>query len=560
MKSARVFLGRVREERGQALPLVIIAAVVLIGFTGLAVDLGRVWVAKQQLQRSVDAAALVAGQDLPNTTTAYSAAVSYAGTGTTNPIGGWGVKPANASVTFECVSHAPDYTTGTTPTCLTDTSGASCHPSNSQGPSNPPTPSGVTTCNAVNVTESATVTTGLLSMFIPSFKITASSTASARQLGVPNPMNVFVIMDTTDSMTDACSATVPGIKAPKTPEKLDCAKAGVRTLLGALQPCSSTDTTCGSDVSGDNVQDPVDEVGLLVFPAVSMTLGTKNGAYVLSGPSSTSPNYLNQEIDCNANDSLPVTYPPYVTYTNGVIPITNLAAFDDPNSDNYAGYEAVGLSSDYRTSDSTASLNLTSPIVESVDWGQCPNGAYPGGNYYGLKDIGGQGSYLAGAITEAQYLLQTAPTRTGPDGQNVTNAIIILSDGELNDPKKYVSGSSGAFKDGVDPGASGNKGWTSSTPCEDAIQAANQAKTAGTIIFSIAYDDQNASCDDSSSGSGTIYTGSASTLMQDLASGPSDFFSQATAGDLTQAFSVAGSQLTGDSALIPDCTQAPPNC
>ncbi len=73
---------------------------------------------------------------------------------------------------------------------------------------------------------------------------------------------------------------------------------------------------------------------------------------------------------------------------------------------------------------------------------------YPGGDYYGIKDIGGQGSYLAGAITEAQYMLATtADAHDRGTTYPVTNAIVILSDGELNDPK---SGS-----DGVDPGASG---------------------------------------------------------------------------------------------------------
>ena len=167
--SQRRRLGSLRSERGQVLPLVVIAAVVLIGFTGLAIDLGRVWVAKQQLQRAVDAATLAAGQDLPDSATALSDAQAYAANGTRNPLSGWGVTASAPNITFECNSSGPGYTSGSTPICLTDSSGDSCHPSNTSGGTNQVLPAGATTCNEVHVSESATVTTGLLSLFIPNF-------------------------------------------------------------------------------------------------------------------------------------------------------------------------------------------------------------------------------------------------------------------------------------------------------------------------------------------------------------------------------------------------------
>ena len=199
-----------RGERGQVLPLVVLAAVVLIGFTGLAIDLGRVWVAKQQLQRAIDASTLAAGQDLPNTANALADAQAYAANGTRNPLSGWGVKAGAPNITFECTSSGPDYTAGTTPSCLTDSSGDKCQP---PLPSGAPTgdsgantvlPTGATTCNEVRITESATVSTGLLSLFVPNFTVTATSTAAARGQGLPNPMNIFVILDTTGSMKDGC--------------------------------------------------------------------------------------------------------------------------------------------------------------------------------------------------------------------------------------------------------------------------------------------------------------------------------------------------------------------
>ncbi|MBS8266575.1 hypothetical protein DYI25_19310 [Mesobacillus boroniphilus] len=55
--------GLLSEEKGQSLVLVAIFMVVLIGFAGLAIDGGRLYIAKSQLQKAVDAGAL-AGADI----------------------------------------------------------------------------------------------------------------------------------------------------------------------------------------------------------------------------------------------------------------------------------------------------------------------------------------------------------------------------------------------------------------------------------------------------------------------------------------------------------------
>ncbi|HEX3617135.1 MAG TPA: hypothetical protein VHU61_11400 [Solirubrobacteraceae bacterium] len=450
-----------------------------------------------------------------------------------------------------------------------------------------------------------------------------------------------------------------GINSPYAPDKLDCAKAGVRALLQSLPSFTAANGTTTA----------YDDVGILVFPALEANLtgtttyssvsfnGTvkKNsqnitgistnlsayvgdsgesvsgtdvpsgatitsitksgsgssttytialsvdatssagngtsGSFSFSQPSATtsapysfptSPPMTppDDETDCDSSDSFGVTYPPYHTYTytagaTGGIPSSYLGTQNSTGTlftpyaspgyvDNFPGYEAVPLSSDYLTdSGGTVGLATGSNLVESVYWAQCTaaeangNGAgnFPGGDYYGIKDIGGQGSYLAGAITEAQYLLAEAaaaqPTRTiNGTAYPVSSGIVILSDGELNDPK---SGS-----DGVDPDAtSGNISFSSTQPCEDALKAATAAQNAGTVIFSIAYDDSGGDCDDGSGG----YNGSASTLMLDFASSTADFADESSdAGDLTSAFTEAANELTGNSALIPDCTAAPPNC
>ncbi|MFD1039293.1 TadE/TadG family type IV pilus assembly protein [Virgibacillus byunsanensis] len=51
----------IREESGQSLIMVAIFLIVLVGFAGLAIDGGRLYLAKSQLQKAVDAAALAGG-------------------------------------------------------------------------------------------------------------------------------------------------------------------------------------------------------------------------------------------------------------------------------------------------------------------------------------------------------------------------------------------------------------------------------------------------------------------------------------------------------------------
>ena len=484
---------------------------VLIGFAAIVFDVGRIFVAREQLQSAVNAAALVAGQDLPNATNSYTAAAAYSSTpGAHNPVSGYGVAANAPSVTFECLSHAANYASGATPPCPTDASNTSCDPPGAQTPQ----PSGSTSCNAVKVTETATVKmtlAGVLPGVSSSYTVSASSIASARG-GVGGALNVFVILDNTNSMSSGCSATVTGISNP---DRLDCAKAGVRTLLQSLAPCSSTSPTCGAATAntggqlGANVAYPDDKVGMMVFPAIT------------GNPPSTST--LNSDVDCNSTNSFTTIYPTYAPYTY------NATASDGgiPASDAYLGYQVVGLSSDFRPSAANTTLNwTTSQLVESVDWGQCPGSTYPGaGNKYGLNDVGGQGSYLAGAITEAQHLLN-ANTRTG-----ATNAIIVLSDGQLNAPR----------------------GFTDTRPCGSAINAATQAKAAGTLIYAIAYGANGSACPDASPRYTDLQT------MQGIASNAETFFNQPASGDLTQAFQQVATDL-GGSRIIPDCTVAPPGC
>ena len=459
-------------------------------------------------------------------------------------------------------------------------------------------------------------------------------------------MNIFVILDTTGSMDAGCGASLTGINSP---DKLDCAKAGVQALLQSM-PYSSTSgvyddvgimvfpglsmtltgTTSTSTVSdgslvgsatkgsitmtvttnqSSNIGDGISGTGIptgttiagatnkspytvtlssaatsttskVTYPLTTTSTGT-GAPYSLSGPSSS---LLTDETDCNqpstsrsgtGYDNVPssaVTYPPWGSYSSATIPSADLGNFSNYTSpgyiDNYPGYEAVPLSSDYLSSSGVLNMTGSSNLVDSVSYAECRNQTYPGGDYYGIKDfveygVNGQHSYLAGAISEAQSVLaaQAAaqPTRT-IDGTAypVTSGIIILSDGELNDPDNTT--------DGVDPAlgsSGGNIGFTSNTPCEDALNAATGAKpperssSRSRITTRVRLADDSGSgtgqssltsCTAPTSGNGVYkggaYDGSACAYMSLLSSGSTYFAdSSGSAGDLTSDFEQAASAL-----------------
>lgn len=68
----------VRKEDGQTLILIALMMVVLLGFAALVIDVGRLYVAKREMQNAADAGALAGAQDLPDADAAKGTAVDYA--------------------------------------------------------------------------------------------------------------------------------------------------------------------------------------------------------------------------------------------------------------------------------------------------------------------------------------------------------------------------------------------------------------------------------------------------------------------------------------------------
>jgi Flp pilus assembly protein TadG len=70
-------LVRIGNRGGQILPMSALMMVVLIAFVGLAVDVGRLFIARAELVRAVDAAALAGVLEMPDTSAAYAKAATY---------------------------------------------------------------------------------------------------------------------------------------------------------------------------------------------------------------------------------------------------------------------------------------------------------------------------------------------------------------------------------------------------------------------------------------------------------------------------------------------------
>lgn len=417
--------GMFSDQNGQALPWAAFLIALFLGVIALAADVGHGIVASRQLQASTDAAALAGAQALPDSSYSTSAANYSASSGGMN-----------------AHSNLPGVTTKVTGVCLTTVTnwGIPC-----VSPSN---------YNAVVVTESVTIPTWFAGVVgIHNMTLSATSTASMR--GAQRaPYNVALILDTTQSMTQAdtvgnCTGT-----------RLSCALSGVRILLGNLSPCMSGLSSCGP-VSNGNVANAVDEVAVFTYPGL------------------------------NAGDAK-------YDYNGGTLTSSYISKYNDAATSTYLSlpeYEVLALSSDYRTSNTSTSLNTGSNLALLA-------GAKKG---TGMQAVGGVGTYYAGAVRMAQSYL-AAQSASRPNSQNV---IVILSDGDAQATSTNM------------PNASKTSGTypSSKNECHQAITAANNAKSAGTAVYVVAYGaSSGSSC---STDSPAI---SACSTLSQMASSPATFF------------------------------------
>lgn len=202
-----------RDERGQVLALFAVSLVVLLGFVGLVIDVGKAYYVQRSIQSAADAAALAGAAELPSTVDAAATAKAY-GAGPSMRNDKSGIGPVTETIETKC---------------LVSIRGCAPH-------------------NAVVVTEAAKVNTAFLQVLglgrvSITVKATACSPCGAR------PLDIVLVLDRTGSM---CQDHYGRDDHPACTD-LANAKAGMETFLSLLDPT-------------------IDRVGLAVLPpAASMS-------------------------------------------------------------------------------------------------------------------------------------------------------------------------------------------------------------------------------------------------------------------------------------------------
>lgn len=232
----------------------------VIGMAGLTLDLGRAYVAYNELQFSTDAAALAG---------AYNMALSTATVSTVNAAV---MNYSSANTGLNYLASLGNVTVTPTLKCLSSVAsqGILCTDS-------------TTGDNAIQVTQSVSVPMYFIQAFslfgVSNAKsLTVSATSTAAMRGAINAQyNVAIVVDTTASMGSSDSDASCG----KT--RIYCALAGVQTLLTSLSPCtaSSTSTSCTA----------FDTASLFTFPNVEASTATDDTTCPTSNPTIV-PYYL----------------------------------------------------------------------------------------------------------------------------------------------------------------------------------------------------------------------------------------------------------------------------
>ena len=292
--------------------------------------------------------------------------------------------------------------------------------------------------NSIKVVQTADVPSWFAGMFgISTFHLTYTATALMRG-GTVTPWNIAIVLDGTKSMNNADSGT----QCKGTQES--CALQGVQALLSDLNPCA-LGQTCSSSSSY------VDSVSLYVFPPPSTLTA------------------------------------PYDYCSGGSPSNVNNGNYTVPNLTSSYGYQIIGFSNDYKSSDSTSTLATGSNASKAA--------GVSGTSCAGIYPKGGAGTFYAQAIYQAQSDL-VAQQKNVPTSRN---AMIILSDGDATACASGANTSAGACSTSSDLQASSGYtlyGLSSSTSttypsalgeCGQAVSAAQAATKAGTKVFTIGY-------------------------------------------------------------------------
>lgn len=471
-------LAAMRDESGQTLLWVAMTAVLLLGVSAYAVDVGNALLVRKQLQASADAAALAAAQHLSDGTYAAVAAKFVPGGSLGNGYG---------------------YTIDTpvvTPVCSTTLAGP---------PFNDPCTSVSTDPNMITIAETAHVNTFFAGVLgFP--KLTVRTVSAAAKGLQPVPFNIAIVLDTTGSMTHTDSNCVLNGRSQT---QLACAENAIKTILLGLDPAQ-------------------DRVALFTFPA--MDASTSVDDTNCSGTKPTGEPYTFP--DTPGQGATSMANMPYSTFStqNGHTTTTTVQTT----------YEIAGFSTNYiasygATSLTTGSSTTGSALVNSI-------GAGGSGCAHGLTANNTQNTYFAATIYAAQAALlaeQTAEANQTPP-LIVSNAMIILSDGNAtatntgwSDMATGTAASTACPSESWSIVCEGASSTSSTYPslvdeCQQAVDGAQAAIGAGTTVFTIAYGSPTTHVS-STGNSGNCGSDTTSITpcqtMQDMASSPANFYS-----------------------------------
>lgn len=451
-----------KNDSGQVLPWMALLMTVFIGAAGLTIDLGRGWVAYRQLQAAADAAAL-AGVNAMSKNGATASSVQTAvcqfsanGSGSSNctMIAGG----STTTITAAGVNTAAGLYTVTTTATLSCVTGKAYVPTACNASS--------TGYNVIQVVEKTTIPTFFIQALRaigvqPGNTLSMNSTSSATINGSMAPLDVAILVDTTASMGQndptKCGGTVS-----YSVTKVQCAFLGVQTLLAKLPQCAQVDPATGNCLT-------YNKVSLFTFPNVAASS-------------------VSNLTKCTGSGSGTPTVVPY-TWPSPSGGWTNYNSYTPPTGS--AGtYQISSFSDDYYGSyNSTTQQNNLSTSSNIV----IATGGTSGTPCTGIQTPGGDGTYYAGAINEAQEALMTAAS-----GTTSKMVMIIMSDGDADSSKicktwnasnqctAYANNSSAVYGSALDQ-------------CQQAIAAAQNATGLGTTVYTVAYQSASSGCGSDSS-------------------------------------------------------------
>jgi putative Flp pilus-assembly TadE/G-like protein len=501
-----------QDQRGQVLPWMALLMVLFLGMAGLTIDLGRAYVCYRNLQSSTDAAALAGAYAMTPTGATVSSAQLEACTYSSNTIvsSKCSVVGKNSNSAMASVTTIPTLKCAPIGTIVTVDCGS--------------VPTGY---NVIQVTQSATIPTyfiQVLSAFgVKSAKtLTLNTMSTASVTGSSPPVNMAIVLDTTESMqngdSDAyCEST-----------EIACALSGMRGLLTALTPCTS-----GSSLKAGCLG-AYDQVSLFTFPNIQANLTADDTSCPTSAPKPI-PSYSYVPIPSNSNTTWKAP-----TDTSPTYQVTTFE--DDYSVDNEAnGGIATGT-----------------PLGAASGAGSCA----------GIQAPGGDGTYIASAMYAAITSLQAAAAAN----PNSVNALVLLTDGGANSTSFNSTFTTTAQNPPANPvftASQGNVTYPSVVypspinQCQQTVNAGQYATSLGITVYVVAYGastDQSQCTTDSTTTkvngkTQTNYVISPCTELEETASSPSTFYSDASATENKgQCVSSSNSGLAGLPAIFGSIT------